>query len=154
MKRLLLILWIGLAIAAPVACTPPTTIVTQPGKIAFSADQVAVRVNEVQNAAIAANTSGALDAAQTKIIVAYAVSADKVLKATPAGWQAAVMKLWQEAAPKSRRRIRPCNSRLPPSRAFWGLCDDCVTRGLDTKRGDPRADVVAEKPSGGRADDR
>jgi hypothetical protein len=82
------------------ACTPPSHIVTAPGKIAFTADQVAVRVNEAQNAAIAANKIGVLDDAQTKIIVTYAVSADKVLKATPAGWQTTVKQLWQEAAPK------------------------------------------------------
>jgi hypothetical protein len=82
------------------ACTPPSHIVTAPGKIAFTAVQVELRVNEVQNAAIAANKSGGLDDAQTKVIVTYTVAADKVLQTTPAGWQAVVKQLWQEAAPK------------------------------------------------------
>jgi hypothetical protein len=97
MKRLLLVLLLSLA---PTACMPPATIVTAPGKVAFQADQVVVRVNELQAAAIQANKTGGLDDMQTRVIVEYAVSADRVLKATPAGWQAAVVKLWQEAAPK------------------------------------------------------
>ena len=99
MKRLLLILCLA-SLPVTLACHPPATIVTTPGKIAFTADQVSVRVTELEKAAIAANANGGLDAAQTKIIESYGVSAQKVLKATPAGWQAAVVKLWQEAAPK------------------------------------------------------
>jgi hypothetical protein len=97
MKRLLLILCLALV---PVACTPPTTIVTAPGKIAFSAEQVTIRVAELQNAATTANKAGGLDDAQTKILVTYTIEAARVLKATPTGWQATVVALWKEAAPK------------------------------------------------------
>ncbi len=101
MKRLLLplgltIVTLGLAIVTP-ACTPPTTIVTEPGKIAFAADQVLVRVKEVEQAAIAANMTGGLDNAQTRVIVEYAVAAKNVLTATPNGWQGSVKALWREA---------------------------------------------------------
>src|SRR5580765_4998338 len=83
-----------------ISCMPPTSIVTTPGKIALAADQVAVRVNELQAAAIQANANSALDQPTTKIIVEFTVSADKVLSATPTGWEATVVKLWQEASPK------------------------------------------------------
>ena len=99
MRRLLLLLCLALAPALS-ACTPPTTIVTQPGKIAFAADQIVIRVNEAQAAAIQANMTGGLDDAQTRVIVDYAVAADKVLKTTPAGWQTTVKTLWQQALPK------------------------------------------------------
>ncbi len=99
MKRLLLILCLALT-PVTLACHPPSTIVTQPGKIAFTADQVVIRVNELQKAAVQANASGALDTANTRIIVEFSVAADKVLKATPSGWQATVKALWLQAAPK------------------------------------------------------
>ena len=96
MKRLLLILCLALT-PVTLACHPPSTIVTQPGKIAFAADQVLVRVKEVEQAAIAANMTGGLDNAQTRVIVEYAVAAKNVLTATPNGWQTTVKALWKEA---------------------------------------------------------
>lgn len=97
MKKLILVLLLALA---PVACHPPATIVTQPGKIAFAADQVLVRVGELQNTALQANQTGGLDDANTRIIMTFASSAATVLKAAPAGWQVTLIKLWQETQPK------------------------------------------------------
>ncbi len=99
MKRLLLILCLSLT-PVTLACHPPATITTQPGKIAFTADQIVVRVNELQSAAVQANASGALDTANTRTIVEFSVAADKVLKATPSGWQSTVKALWTQARPK------------------------------------------------------
>lgn len=87
MKRLLAPMILVVALAGS-ACTPPPTIVTPQGKVAYTADQVAVRVNELQNAAIQANTQGGLDIATTRLIVKFCVAADQTLQTTPSGWQA------------------------------------------------------------------
>ena len=96
MKRLILVL----VLATLPACAPPPTVVTQAGKTAFTADQIVVRVNELENAAIQANSTGGLPVATTRIIVEFCVSADKTLKATPAGWQATVATAWKQAKAK------------------------------------------------------
>jgi len=67
---------------------------------AFTADQVVVRVNELMNAAIAANTAHALDAATTRLIVEYCVTADRTLAAVPDGWRATVAAGWTALRPK------------------------------------------------------
>ena len=92
MKRLILIL----ALLATPACHPPSTITTGPAQIAFSADQVTIRVNELQNAAIAAEANGSLPTATARTIVQFAVSADKTLATTPAGWQATLQTAWAQ----------------------------------------------------------
>lgn len=108
MKRLTAWSWIviiGLTLsvagACLMACAPkPVTITTPAGATAFTADQAVVRVNELMNAAIQANTSGALDTPTTRIIVTFAVDADTVLSKTPTGWQATVKSAWALAQPK------------------------------------------------------
>lgn len=99
MKPILLAL---LLLGTPLAtgCHPPATIVTDPGKRAYTADQVVVRVNELQNAAIAANANGSLPEATTRTIVEFCVSADQTLAATPQGWQATLTAAWAETKAK------------------------------------------------------
>lgn len=94
MKRLLVIVALLVALLVTPACTPPPTIVTQPGKVAYAADQVVVRVNELQNAAIAANAQGQLPEATTRTIVQFCVAADTTLAQTPNGWQVTVQTAW------------------------------------------------------------
>lgn len=85
------------------ACAPPSTIVTPQGKIAYTADQIATRVGELEQAAIQANTTkdatgkpGIADSTAVPL-VQFCVSAEKTLKATPAGWQATVTTAWTQA---------------------------------------------------------
>ena len=94
MKGLILVL-----LLAGSACSVPVTVTTPAGKAAYTADQVVVRVNELMNAAIATNAAvpSALPTATTKIIVQFALDADKVLAATPSGWQATVQTAWATA---------------------------------------------------------
>jgi hypothetical protein len=73
----------------------PVTVVTPQGQAAFTADQVVVRVNELENAAIAADKNGSLNDNTAFIIVNFTVDADKVLAATPDGWQAQVKALYK-----------------------------------------------------------
>lgn len=97
MKYLLLVLCLSLS-----ACAAPVTITTPQGKVAYTADQIVLRVNELQNAAIAANATvpPSLPTATTRIIVEFCVSADKTLAATPAGWQATLATGWNAAKAK------------------------------------------------------
>lgn len=83
-----------------VACHAPVTITTPQGKIAYTADQIVQRVNELENAAIKANGAGQLSLDTTRIIVEFCVGADKTLAQTPAGWQASVQAAWTAARAK------------------------------------------------------
>jgi hypothetical protein len=94
----MVLLVVGLVVTT--ACQRPATIVTPEGKIAYSADMVAVRVNRLQAVAIEAEKTGGLPTATTRIVVEYAVSANKTLQATPAGWQATVVAGWAQAKGK------------------------------------------------------
>lgn len=76
------------------ACHAPVTITTPQGHAAYTADQIVVRVNELQNAAIAANQQQALPLATTRAIVEFCVGADKTLAALPSGWQASLLAAW------------------------------------------------------------
>ncbi len=93
MKRLLLIL----ALLVTPACHPPATIVTPQGQTAFSADQISVRVTELEKSAIAANSQKLLSDADTAIILQASVTIQKTLAATPDGWRAAVKAAWADA---------------------------------------------------------
>ena len=75
----------------------PTTVVTPAGKTAYTADQIVIRVNELQNAAIQAQATGALPTSTTRIIVQFCVAADTTLKATPAGWGQTLATAWTQA---------------------------------------------------------
>jgi hypothetical protein len=83
-----------LVLLAGAGCAPPVTVVTPQGQTAFRADAVVVRVNELMNAAIAANANAALSVDQTRTIVQFCVAADQTLAATPAGWPTTIRTAW------------------------------------------------------------
>lgn len=94
---LALALALALGLAAP-ACTPrPATIVTPAGQLAFTADQIVLRVNELQAAAVDANRNGILDIGTTRTIVNWSINADTVLKVLPAGWKTTLIASWHVA---------------------------------------------------------
>lgn len=76
------------------ACAKAPPNLSPQGQVAFKADQIVLRVGELQNAATQANAGGALDEATTRTIVTWTVSAAQILKTTPAGWQAALVSSW------------------------------------------------------------
>lgn len=94
-KRIFPALVLGLALLAP-ACHTPVSVQTPAGQVAYTADQIVLRVNELQTAAIQAQATGGLSEATTRRIVQFAVAADKTLKDTPAGWQVTVATAWKE----------------------------------------------------------
>ena len=71
-------------------------ISTEAGKVAYTADEIVVRLNELQDAAINAEATKGLDTATTRTFVQFVVSAEKTLAATPAGWQQTVSIAWRE----------------------------------------------------------
>ena len=104
MKRLSLILTLcPLLLGSPLlmmACAhPPATVTTPQGKAAFTSDQIATRVGELQSATIAANsaTPKGLADAPAIVIVKFCVAAEKTLQTTPSGWQQTVATAWAQA---------------------------------------------------------
>ena len=96
-EAFVLMAFLGILALTCFACPPPATVQTPAGKTAFAADQVLQRVEELQNAAIAANVTidaktglPGLSTSTTRAVVTYCVAAAKTLKASPAGWQATV----------------------------------------------------------------
>ncbi len=82
---------------AGAACAPPpVTVVTPQGQTAFKADAAVIRVNELMNAAIAANATvpPGIDTNTTRILVQFCVAADQTLAQTPAGWAATLQAAW------------------------------------------------------------
>lgn len=94
--KLLTAVLVSFSLLGAVACHPPASIQTAPGKTAYTADQIVLRINELQNAAIQAEASGGLTTATTRLIVQFCVSADTALKNSPNGWQPTVSAAWAE----------------------------------------------------------
>lgn len=78
---------------------PPATLVTQRGRDAYYADQIVLRVNELQSATIEAQPRG-LPLATARIIVQACIDANYTLRSVPAGWQATLRAGWREAKVK------------------------------------------------------
>lgn len=92
---------IGLVLTA--ACHAPVTVVTPEGKAAFTADQIVLRINNLQNAAIQAEATGGLSTDTTRTLVEFAVTANRTLKTVPDGWQQSVATAWAE----TKKRLPP-----------------------------------------------
>lgn len=93
-------IWTVLVLSLAAGCAPPPTVITPQGKTAFTADQAVVRVNELMNAAIAANASGALPVKTAHAIVQWSVSADQILASTPAGYVKTLSASWTALQPE------------------------------------------------------
>jgi len=95
-RSILLVGVLALGGGSLAACHAPVSVQTQAGKNAYTADQVVLRVNELQKAAIQAEATGGLPTATTRLIVQFAVSADTTLKSAPDGWKTTVLNAWLE----------------------------------------------------------
>ena len=106
MRRLTPLSWILLVLltlsmgACLISCVHPPPTLTAAGQTAFTADQAVVRVNELMNAAIAANASGALPVKTAHAIVQWGVSADQILASTPAGYVQTLTASWTALQPE------------------------------------------------------
>lgn len=77
------------------ACAPKPPNLTPAGQAAYTADQVAVRVNELLNATIAAESQGLLPTPQARTIIRFVAAAEPTLRAAPAGWAATLQTAWR-----------------------------------------------------------
>lgn len=87
-------------------CNAPASIVTPQGKTAYTADQIVLRVGALQTATIQAEQTGGIPTAAARTIIGFTVSANKILRDTPAGWQATLATSWRELKPKIPADIR------------------------------------------------
>lgn len=94
MKKLILALTLACSAVTLHACTRPVTIVTPEGQRAYAADQIVLRVGELQNVAIQMNTSGILDINTTRTIMNWSINAATILKTLPSGWRLTLQQSW------------------------------------------------------------
>jgi hypothetical protein len=106
MKKLLFLLIPILLLA----CHPPAGVVTEPGKTAFTANEVVLRVNRVMDLAIQLEADKTMPTATAKVIISFCVDADRVLAETPAGWKATVKASW--TATKANPIVAPYLAKM------------------------------------------
>jgi hypothetical protein len=112
------------------ACAPKS-LQTPEGKHAYTADQIAKRLGEFQNAVIDASSANKIPLADARTIVTWisgdqhatppVVGALTILKVAPDGWQAVVLSGWQ--------RVHPLVDRNP-TLATWSGVIDALLEGL------------------------
>jgi hypothetical protein len=107
MRRFFASVLVASVLVGTPACHAPVTVTTPQGKAAFTADQVAARVSELENATIAAQAQGQIPLATARVLVEFCVSSGKTLAAAPAGWQATVGKAWAEAKKQLPATLSP-----------------------------------------------
>ncbi len=108
---LLACLGITIALTVTSACHAPVSVTTPQGKAAYTADQVVLRINELENAAITAQAQGQIPLATTRTIVEFCVSADKTLAVAPAGWPAIIATAWAQ----TKAQLPPITNSLVQS---------------------------------------
>lgn len=84
----------------------PVTIETEAGKRAYDTNEVLIRVERLQDAAIAAFDRGQVDLATSRAIVFATVQVNDLAEAAQTGWQAAALKAWDNAK-KELTALRP-----------------------------------------------
>ena len=87
----LLVFTLGCAHTVPPGLTPAQ----QTQYVAtVNADQTVVRVNELMNITILAESNGGISTPAARVVVQFCVDADTILKNIPSGWQITVTSLW------------------------------------------------------------
>lgn len=83
--RLSPVVLVALLLSTAATC-PPSTADPQ-ARAAFYANEAVIRLGEIQNTAIQANSTGGLSDHDAVIAVRFTVSATKIVKDAPSGWQ-------------------------------------------------------------------
>jgi len=83
-----------LMILGAAACAPKH--LSPAAQNAFSADQVVIRLGELQDTAIAANANGTLLDKDAIAIVKFTVAGAKTAKTVPSGWRQTLRASWTE----------------------------------------------------------
>lgn len=114
----LVIAMLGSGALFSAGCAPKNAPdLTPSAKAAYTATQVIERLQNLQNAAIQAEAQKQLDTPTTRIIVTFTRDTTRVLKETPAGWQATVLKAWDQV-----KRDVP-SAALPTVQVYWSAVD-------------------------------
>jgi hypothetical protein len=71
----------------------------------YKADEVLIRVQELQNITIQSEANGDIPTPTARVLVQFTVDAATVLKTTPDGWKASVTTLWNTA--KANPYLKP-----------------------------------------------
>lgn len=89
-------LWPLVAISLLAGCHHPVTVITPEGQRAYGANEVAKRVVQLQDVAIALTESGTIPESTGIAIVTTTVSMLKTLRMAPAGWETIVNSAWTQ----------------------------------------------------------
>jgi hypothetical protein len=92
------------------SCTPPPAVITEPGRQAYTADQVLQRIESLQAATITAFQAGEIDRETSRAIITVTIEMAKLADAASTGWRNFVITAWRRA----RERI-PALSQSPLS---------------------------------------
>lgn len=111
-----------LLVLALAGCNAPASIKTPAGRTAYTADQIVLRVGELQGAAIQAEQTGGLPATIARPIVETTVALNKILRDTPSGWQVTVQHAWADLKPKIPAQYRDS----PALAAVWAAVDIAI----------------------------
>lgn len=112
LRSCLLLSSLLIAAVGSAACPARPANLTPQAQVAWTANQVATRVNEFENSVIQANAANkaAVPDATARVLVQFSVDADTLLAKAPSGWQATLAKAWTLA--KSQITINPSNQTL------------------------------------------
>lgn len=100
MKRIRVLLFCLALMATPflAACPAPVTVVTEPGKAAYAANQVSPRVLRLQEAVIEAHQAGIVPTDTARAIVFVTVNIlDLIEPVATQGWESAARVAWSNA---------------------------------------------------------
>lgn len=102
--------------------TPPASVVTQPGKIAYTADQIVRRVNELENTTVAGNNDHSVPDDIAIPIVRFCINFDFAAAHTPEGIKPTLIAGWAEL------KKTLAGKTLPPDIALvFGAVDGIVS---------------------------
>lgn len=120
------LLTFALASVTP-ACTHTPPDLTPQAQAAFKANQVATRIGELQDAAIAFNkaTPQVLNDHDAVTVVSFTVMALQTMRSVPDGWQATVLAAYgqfkQALAPAAKQKLSAVLLTVDTSLAALGL---------------------------------
>lgn len=92
-----------LSAAAAAGCAPKVVPPTEKAKAAYTATQVSLRVNELQDVIIELHKTKEIPTTHARTIVQFCVDANFVLREAPNGWQSQVLAAWDQ----TKKRLPP-----------------------------------------------
>jgi hypothetical protein len=81
----------------------PITVQDEPGRVAYTADQIVLRVIEIQNGIIVGQQRGVIPTAAARTLVTFTVGTLETLKASPGGWKPMVHAAWNAIRPELQK---------------------------------------------------